>query len=114
MIPGLPIPRGRARRQPGVMNKLEALWAADLEIRRAAGEVLWFGYEAVTLKLANDCRLTPDFGVLYKDCEFGFEEVKGLRREDAMIKLKVAVDKFPFRFRLVERVNKQWVVTEIA
>lgn len=84
-----------------VMNKTEALYAERLEGMRAAGEVVWFAFEAVTLRLADDTRYTPDFAVLTADREWEAHEVKGawaIFRDDAKVKIKVAAAMFPIRF----------------
>ena len=67
----------RARHTPGVMNRLEANYAQYLELRKRANEIVHYAFEAVTLKIAADCRYTPDFMVVNKDLEVEFHEVKG-------------------------------------
>ena len=42
------------------MNRWEAAYAALLDARRSLGDVRWWGYEAVTLRLGEDTRYTPD------------------------------------------------------
>ncbi len=96
--------RAKARRRPGVMNKTEAAYADHLEMQRLAGEVLWYAYESVTLKLADDCRYTPDFAVVRADMSLEMHEVKGFWRDDARVKIKVAAEKFPFAFIAVTQV----------
>lgn len=83
------------------MNKLEARYNAELERRKQAGEVLWFEYEAIKLRLAKKTFLTPDFAVVNKAGEIEIHETKGFMQEDANVKLKVAAHMFPFRFFLV-------------
>jgi len=94
----------KARRVPGVMNKLEQEYA-DLFL---AQKTCWF-YEAVTLKLADDCRYTPDFMVIEDDDTVTFVETKGHWRDDAKVKIRVAAEKFPmFRFEAWSKTNKIW------
>lgn len=97
----------RRRHTPGQMNKLEAAYAERLRIQQAAGEIAEFAFEAVTLKLAADCRLTPDFFVVMPDGVVEFHETKGFMEGDAAVKLRVAADKFPFRFKLVKQRAKR-------
>ena len=80
------------------MNKTEAEWATLLTARKQAGDVLWFAYEAVTLKLAEGVRYTPDFLVMLADGELEIHEVKGFWKEAAKVKIKMAAELFPFRF----------------
>jgi len=92
------------RKTPGVMNKLESAYHELLDDRFRRGEVLWFRYEAITLKLAHDTRLTPDFAVMLADRTLEFHETKGpFAREDSLVKLKCAAEMFPAIFRLVTR-----------
>lgn len=76
--------------------------------------VLCLHVQEITLKLADDCRLTPDFS--YRD-EMGklvFVDVKGFQREDALIKMKVAARRFPdFKFQIVSRKGIGWKVREV-
>lgn len=106
------------RREPGKMNKTEAAYAQVLEQRRLAGNIVWWAYEAITFKLAPDTRYTPDFVVQLHDDTMEVHETKGFMREDSWIKLKVAAEKFPFRFFLVRQVPKKdgggWDIKEVG
>lgn len=112
------IARGR-RRQPGVMNKLEADYARHLEARKHAGEVAWYEFEPVKLKLGNDWKTTilVDFFVMLENGELEAHEVKGgWFAEHNRAKLKVAARLFPFRFLVVrrQRVRDPWQYEEVA
>lgn len=91
--------RGRTRHTPGTMNKTEAAYAAKLEERKTAGEIVGFWFEAVTFKLAKDTRYTPDFLVQLADGTLEAHEVKGFWEDDAKVKIKVAASMFPVLFR---------------
>lgn len=56
----------------------------------------WLGIQNITLKLAHDCRYTPDFWTLETDGSLVAREVKGYFREDAKIKIKTAARLFPW------------------
>lgn len=75
----------------------------------------WLGVQNITLKLADDCRLTPDFAYLDKDGHLVMIDVKGFQREDALIKMKVAARMFPWiRFVIVKRnPNGGWAHNEV-
>lgn len=88
--------RARTQPRPGVMNKLEARYATQLEARKRAGEIVWWAYEAITLKLAPHTRYTPDFAVITSDGAVEFHECKGFWRDDARVKIKVAAALFPW------------------
>jgi hypothetical protein len=109
--------KARGRHKPGVMNKLEAEYASMLECRKIAGEITWYAFEAITLKLADDCRLTIDFFVLLADGTLEAHECKSeFFPEDGKIKLKVAAAKFPLTFWLAQKRSKknggQWQFKE--
>ncbi|MNL43600.1 hypothetical protein D3C87_1661210 [compost metagenome] len=89
------------RLKAGERNKTEARYEQDLELRKRAGEILWYGFEVMTFKLADGCRLTPDFMVLTAAFELEAHDCKGSRAvfsEDARVKMKVAAEHFPVRF----------------
>lgn len=103
------------RRVPGVMNKTEEQYSLILEAQKRNGGIQDYFFERMTLKLANDCRYTPDFLVINRDDELEFHEVKGgLIRDDAAVKLKVAASTFPFRFKLCQLKKKNWTIVEIG
>lgn len=86
------------RLKVGAMNKTEAAYAATLEQRRAAGEVAWFKFEGIKLRLADNTFFTPDFFVMLSDGSLEAHEVKGFWQEDARAKIKIAADLYPLRF----------------
>ena len=90
------------------MNKTEAAYAQELALRQHAGEIAWYGFEKIKLRLAKATYLTVDFFVLLASGAIQCHEVKGRTggdkfwaEEDARIKLKVAAEMFPFRFVVV-------------
>jgi hypothetical protein len=100
--------RGRGvRRTPGEMNKLESQYAEHLESRRIAGEILWWSFEAMKFKLAPSTFYTPDFVVMMANGEIEVHESKGHWEDDARVKIKVAAEKFPFRFVAARRLAKK-------
>jgi hypothetical protein len=105
---GIAVPPAKGpRRVAGQMNRTEAAYSELLEARRLAGEIRAWWFEAVTLKLAHDCRYTPDFLVQLADGALECHECKGFWRDDARVKIKVAADKFPFRFVAVKKLRKK-------
>lgn len=98
-------PKARARFPRGTMNKTEAAYAAQLELRKRAGEIADYRFEALTLQLADRTTLTVDFLVIKPDGLIELHETKGgFMREDSWIKLKVAATLLPwFRFVLVRK-----------
>ncbi len=90
------------------MNKLESSYAAHLELRRRAGEIEWFTFDAIKLRLAELTFYTADFFVMAADGALEVHEVKGHWEDDARVKIKVAADKFPFRFIGVTQERGAW------
>lgn len=94
-------PRARlalGRLKTGEMNKTEAAYAAHLEALRASGSVLFWKFEAVKLRLADNTFYSPDFFVMLASGECELHEVKGFWEDDARVKIKVAAALYPFRF----------------
>lgn len=96
------------------MNKTEQAYAEHLHQRKLAGEILDYKFEAYTLKLANNCRYTPDFMVLMPDGTMQFHEVKGYWLDDAKVKIKVAARQFPHIFLAVYQVKKNWEIKDFT
>lgn len=104
------------RLKPGEMNRTEQAYSLLLAERQANGEVAWWAFEGVTLKLAEGSRYTPDFFVMLVDGTLECHEVKSRWLGDAKTKMRVAAEKFPFRFQAMFAVPKRdgggWKVEE--
>ncbi len=87
----------------GVMNKTEAAYAAHLRYLENIGEILWFKFEGIKLKLASSTFITVDFFVMLKDGSLEAHEVKGFMLDDANAKLKIAASMYPFTFKLIRK-----------
>lgn len=98
------------RHKPGVMNDTETAYADELQLRKLAGEVIEWQFESMTLKLAKDCRYTPDFLVVLADGIIEMVDAKGggPMDEKSRVKCKCAAEKFPwFRFVICQRQSKK-------
>jgi hypothetical protein len=95
------------RLKTGEMNKTEADYGQRLELLLRAGEILWYKFEAVKLRLANNTFYTPDFAVLNEQSEMEMHEVKGFWEDDARVKIKVAASLYPFKFLAVMPRSKK-------
>lgn len=106
------------RLKAGQMNKLESMYSTHLHARQFAGEVAWFKFEGVKLRLADNTFLSPDFFVMLANGEMEVHECKGYMMDDANVKLKIAAELYPFRFYVVRAVAKKngggFAVTEIG
>lgn len=102
-------------RQPttGAMNKLERRYSEQLEAWRLTGEVLFWKYDAIKLRLADNTFYTPDFLVMKADSALEVHETKGFWEDDARVKIKVAAEAYPlFRFVAIQLVKGEWVTEE--
>lgn len=100
------------RMKAGKMNKTESAYARYLEALKHVGEVLWYEFEPMNLRLADKCFYTVDFMVMVKSGQIECHEVKGYWTDDALVKIKAAAEKFPFRFISVRLVKGNWDVRE--
>jgi hypothetical protein len=103
------------RHQKGVMNKTEEEYAGRLALRRAAGEIVGWLFEAAAFELANRCTYTPDFLVLFPDGRWEVHETKGeYEREDGILKLKFFKARHPgVRVLKAKKGRGGWKTTEI-
>lgn len=86
------------RLKTGERNKTEAAYEGELKVLQDCGDVLWFKFEGVKLRLADNTFYTPDFAVMRADGQMEMHEVKGFWQDDARVKIKVAAELYPFRF----------------
>jgi len=92
------------------MNKTEGRYALWLRARRDRGEIKSFELWGVSVRLGDGAKYTPDFLVQLPNGELECHEVKGFWREAARVRIKVAADKYPFRFIAVtEDKRRGWV-----
>lgn len=88
------------------MNHTEEKYARYLESRRMVGEIRWWAYEALKLRLADKTYYTPDFLVVANDLALECHEVKSFWKsagragweEDARVKIKACAEIFPLKF----------------
>lgn len=92
------------------MNKTEEAYAAELELQKRAGMILWYKFEGIKLRLADNTFYTPDFVVMVADGVIECRETKGFWTDDARVKIKVAAALFPFRFIALKRIKGRWIV----
>lgn len=65
------------RLKAGQMNKTETAYAQELELRKRYGEIAWFRFEGIKLRLADNTFYTPDFAVMLANGQLEMHEVKG-------------------------------------
>lgn len=104
------------RLKTGQLNKTEQAYADRLRALGQAGQILWYKFEGIKLRLADNTFYTPDFAVLAADGVMELHEVKGFWQDDARAKIKIAAALYPFRFLAVKVKAKRdgggWDVEE--
>jgi hypothetical protein len=95
------------RLKTGAMNKTEAAYERDLKDAVSLGDVLWYRFEGLKLRLADSTFYTPDFAVMLANGQIECHEVKGFWQDDARVKIKVAAEMYPFRFIAVKPLSKK-------
>jgi len=105
------------------MNKTETRYAQHLAAFQMTGEIIWWAFEPMKFRLADNTHWTPDFGVQFdSSMPFSHEDlvtfvdVKGTRKngkawveEDAQLKIKICAKLFPmFRFVQSWWWNGKW------
>ena len=95
------------RLKTGAMNKTESAYSSYLDTLRHAGEIVWFKFEGVKLRLADNTFYTPDFVVMGANGLIEMHEVKGFWLDDARAKIKIAADMYPFRFLAIKAKAKK-------
>lgn len=85
------------------MNKTERKYSLYLKALLRAGEIAWFEYEPIKLRLADACLYIPDFMVVTKDGHIEIHDTKAWWAKakkvgiegDSMIKMKGIAEKYP-------------------
>jgi len=100
---------GKINNSQSEMNNSERKYSELLAIRKIAGEIELWKYEAIKLRLADKTYFIPDFFVMLSNLRLQFHEVKvkwkvkGKEKvhyeDDARVKIKVAAEMYPmFQF----------------
>lgn len=100
----------RAKKQ----NKTELRFESEiLQPLLQSGEMLWYDFEKITLKLADGVRYTPDYMAVLWCGTIVLYEIKGGKIwDDARVKFLVAREEFPmFEFHCQQYKKRRW--TEI-
>lgn len=100
------------RMKAGKMNKTEKHYQDLLEVKKHNGEVLWYLFEPMNLRLADNCYYKIDFLVLKSDMTLEAVDVKGFWTDDALVKIKAAAERFPFKFIGAMLKKGDWEIRE--
>ena len=98
------------RLKAGTMNKTEAAYANLLEARKHTGEIIWYSFEPINIRLAKNTFYKVDFLVMTHEGYLEAHEVKGFWTDDARVKIKIAAEKLPvFKFVAARLEKGQWI-----
>lgn len=95
------------RLKTGQMNSTEAAYCQDLELLKRTGEIVWYHFEGMKFRLADNTFYTPDFMVMLADMSLEAHEVKGFWTDDARVKVKVAASLYPVKFIAVQKLPRK-------
>jgi len=100
----------------GTMNKTEAMWAAKLESAKQSGEILWFKFHPMRIRLADNTFYEVDFLVMTSTGQLEIHEVKGGYTSDkGQLKIKLCAETMPiFRMLKVSKVKSDWKVEDYS
>jgi len=96
---------------PKFDSKWEEKYHAHLVAQRNAGKIVEFWWKGFRLRVGEGAWYTPEAIVLANDGYLELHEVKGYKREAAMVRYRAAKERYPFRAYLV-RLKKggEWVM----
>ena len=102
--------QAKGRLPAGQMNNGERAYAAHLENRKQAGEILWWAFEPFNIRLAPNTYYRVDFCVMLANGQIECHEYKGgYWTDDARVKIKVAALLLPFQFIAIQKIKGVYV-----
>lgn len=106
--------KAAGRLKPGQMNKTEKRYLDEIITPKViSGEIVWWAFDSIKFRLGEKCFYEVDFIILTKEMQLEVHEVKGgFIMDDALVKLKVAAEYFPFQFIMAKYDKKQWQIKE--
>ncbi|WP_341896486.1 hypothetical protein [Sphingobium sp. YR657] len=106
------------RLKTGERNKTEQRYEDQvLRVGIMTGAVLWYRFEGVKLRIADNTFLTVDYAVLPADGILTMIDVKGgqaVIQDDARVKMKVAAEAYPFRFQFAYPDGGGWTHEDVG
>lgn len=108
------------RLKVGEKNQTEQRYEDEvLKPGMIVGDILWYAFEGIKLRLADNTFLTVDYAVLPKDGMLTMVDVKGaaaIVQEDARVKMRVAADTYPFAFQMAfpTKGGSGWTIKDVT
>jgi len=104
------------RLKTGEKNNTEEAYGEHLEWLKHTGKVVWYKFEGMKFRLADNTFYTPDYIVMLSTGQLEAHEVKGHWQDDARVKIKIAADLYPLKFVAIKKKTKKqgggWQVEE--
>jgi hypothetical protein len=122
--------RAKGRKKENEMNRTEARFAQQLELRRQVGEIVWWTFEGLTFRIGERCFYTPDFDIMLSSCELQCIDTKGTQtktsksgriyetdytEDDARVKLAACASLYPIAFYIAfEDATGNWITRQVG
>jgi hypothetical protein len=94
------------------MNATESAYSLILEAMKRRGDIADYKFEGLTLRLADDCRYTPDFFIIVArdPLQIRFAETKGAHIwDDSKVKFRVAKEQNPWaEWEMHQKIKCDW------
>lgn len=89
--------QAKGRLPKGTMNKTETAYAEEvLEPMRLAGQILWWKFHVIKVRLADGAWYEADFLVMHADMSLAIHETKGeFVTDKGQLKIRLAAEAFP-------------------
>jgi hypothetical protein len=103
------------RKRGSRMNKTESEYAMILEAMKRKGEIIAYSFEAIKLRLADNCWYTPDFFVERIDQLPIFVEIKGSHVwDDSKVKFRTAREIHTWAdFEMMQKTKSGWASNSV-
>jgi hypothetical protein len=113
-------PKSPGGAHPPIMNKTEIEYAQQLELQRLVGDILYWEFEKIKIRIGYRCWLNVDFFIQFADGHFEVHDTKGAQKrkngktyraeDDAIVKARALGSKqFPIPIYFVHKGdNGEW------
>jgi hypothetical protein len=100
---------GTVPKEDRYRNTWERQFGQHLELRKRAGDIRQYEFEALRFRLADDATYLPDFVVWLPDDVVQVIEIKGRKREAGILRFRIARSKYPhYVWRMVKKQAGRW------
>jgi hypothetical protein len=120
----LPQYQAALERAVELLRQHNTSYAQHLELRRKVGDIVWWAFEPIRVRVAKNTYFVPDFMVMLSSGELELHDTKGSKRvtrksglveevaytkEDAQMKMKIVAELLPIPLKKVWRTHSgEW------